>query len=275
MSTELSERIKLEKFLLEDGGVEFHIDDENFIDFEDNLELEEANFTSLPKKRVDQFLSETCQKIKKKKNNKLIKKGKIAKTTRYFTPLFKPGSNGGLRSSDRKACINIEGSCVVGNYLYNFVSVSKPWGKRYNRPEVFFKFGKGNGKSRYNTTNALDPCRTVAADQSQHPAGTVIYIPEMEGKLCPQNGKAIDGCFIVGDVGAAIKGKGRFDLFTGECSDYNKRTNTCRDSLNAQFGVEKGTEYYIINRHNMLAKELREETDLFIEADWLKSVFPM
>ena len=97
----------------------------------------------------------------------------------------------------------------------------------------------------------------------------------MRGKLCPQSGKAVDGCFIVGDVGGAIKGAGRFDFFTGECADYNKNSNTCADALNDQFAVGKGTDFYVIGRHHALAKELREETDRFINSDWDRDSFPI
>lgn len=226
------------------------------------------------KKRVDQFLTVTCEKIKAQSKNNKFPVEKISKATRYFTPLFEPNESGELREEDRRACINIEGSCIVGEYLYNWASLDKPWGKRYIRSEVLFKFGKGNGRNTYNKTNALDPCRTVAADQRKYPSGTVVYIPAMEGKLCPQTGQEVDGCFIVGDVGAAIKGKGRFDFFTGECANYNKRINTCDDELNAQFRVSKGKKFYKIGRHNMLAKELREEVDVFIRSDWLHSALP-
>jgi 3D (Asp-Asp-Asp) domain-containing protein len=217
-------------------------------------------------------LTETCKKIVAKSLN--LENEKIVRTTGYYTPLFKPGSNGGLQKSDRYSCINMEGSCIVGSYLYNWSSKSEPWGKRYLRNEILFKFGKGSGESYYNTTNALDPCRTVAADPQHYPSGTVLYMPSMRGKICPQTGKSIDGCFIVGDVGSAIKGKGRFDFFTGECTDYNKGNNSCRDSANSDFHAPKETLFYVIGRHNILAKELREETDLFIRSDWRRMELP-
>jgi 3D (Asp-Asp-Asp) domain-containing protein len=215
---------------------------------------------------VDQFNTEACKAIIAAKDH--FPKEQISKTTQYFIPLFTPGKSGGLQLADRTACIRVEGSCVVNTWLYNWLDRYSPWGKRYVRAEVPFKFGKGSGKSIYNTTNALDPCRTVAADLSQYPTGSIIYIPSMAGKLCPQTGQAIDGCFVVGDMGGAILGKGRFDLFTGECANYKKSNNTCAETLNQQFQTVKGAEFYFIGRQYNLAKALREEADAHILRDW-------
>lgn len=234
-----------------------------------SAESEERRATSLSKRQVDQFLAPSCERIAKSigGDNDGHREEQIRKTTQYFTPMFKPGQDGGLREVDRRACINIEGSCIVGEWLYNYAGPNKPRGERYDRSEVPFKFGKGSGQSQYNTTNALDPCRTLAADKRHYPSGTVVYIPSMK-KKCPQTGKVVDGCFIVGDVGSAITGAGRFDIFTGECSSYSKRSNTCRDSLNREFVAPKDTIYYVIDRDNKFAKELRQEADSFIRSNW-------
>jgi 3D (Asp-Asp-Asp) domain-containing protein len=133
---------------------------------------------------------------------------------------------------------------------------------------VPFKFGQGSGKGLFNTTNALDPCRTLAADRRVYPMGTVIFIPEMRTKICPQSGKPVDGCFIVGDVGSAITGGQRFDIFTGECSQYDKRTSTCRDPANAAFAAPGNTTFNVIRRDDPLAVQLRQETDAFIKRGW-------
>jgi len=145
-----------------------------------------------------------------------------------------------------------------------------PKGERYARSDALFKLGKGSGKSQYNTTNALDPCRTLAADKRHYPIGTVVYIPSMKQKRCPQTGKVVDGCFIVGDVGSKITGANRFDIFTGECSNYSKVSNTCRDSHSSEFIAPQGTTYYVINRDSNIAKALRQETDRFILGNWRK-----
>lgn len=247
-------------------GVPINFDDES--QFDDDFVLAAPNRAPKPlkKKIVDPYESKACAEIKEKID--LFPQEPITRTTQYFTPVFRPGRNGGLQKKDRRDCINIEGSCIVGNYLYTWAEKKKPWGQRFVRSKIPFKFGKGSGKSYYNKHNALDPCRTIAADTSIYPVGTVIYIPSMEGKICPQNGHPVDGCFIVGDVGEAIQGQGRFDLFTGECLNYNKNNHTCSDSFHSAFTATKDDTFYVIGRHNILAKNLREEADLHISNDW-------
>jgi 3D (Asp-Asp-Asp) domain-containing protein len=187
------------------------------------------------------------------------------KTTQYFTPIFQPGADGGLREEDRKNCLEMEGSCVVGDYLYN---AGGPTGQRFDRSKIQFVYGQGTGVSEFNRTNALIPCRTLAADSTQYSVGTVIYVPAFQGKTCPQNGQVVDGCFIIGDAGSAIKGKGRFDIFTGECARYDADLHICRDRENGAFNVPKDTVFRVIPREDDLAKALRSETDAFIEKGW-------
>lgn len=60
----------------------------------------------------------------------------------------------------------------------------------------------------------LDPFKSVAADLSKYPLGTVIYIADVVGLHLP-NGEIHDGYFVVRDSGGDIDGFGRFDFFTG------------------------------------------------------------
>lgn len=249
-----------------------NVENENHFDRDQSDAQHEIAARTMAKKRVDQLLATSCDQIVAAKDK--FQKEKISRTTRYFVPMFPPGSDGFLQSRDRRACINVEGSCVVEKYLYNWAGAGNPWGKRYNRQDVAFRFGKGSGASYYNATNALDPCRTVAADVSRYPVGSVIYIPAMRGKICPQNLKPVDGCFVVGDIGSAIQGQGRFDVFVGECQSYNKGTNDCADRSMNTFEVPRGSDFYLVKRHNMFAKGLREEADLLIKSDWISELFP-
>ena len=164
---------------------------------------------------INQFLAPACKQIAAQAGNFPVQRIRLA--TQYYTPLFPPGPDGKLRPEDRNSCLNIEGACLVGDFLYDSNGIAT------ERNTVPFKFGKGSGKGPFNTTNALDPCRTLAADSRVYPMGTIIFIPEMRDKICPQSGKPVDGCFIVGDIGSAITGSQRFDIFTGECSQYDKR----------------------------------------------------
>ena len=56
----------------------------------------------------------------------------------------------------------------------------------------------------------IAPLRTVAADTSVLPLGTVIYVPELDGAGDP----ASDGCFVVEDRGVRVQGE-HIDVFTG------------------------------------------------------------
>ncbi len=60
----------------------------------------------------------------------------------------------------------------------------------------------------------LEPFYTVAADLRFHKLGDVIYVPELKGITLP-NGEIHDGFLIVRDTGGRIKGKNRFDFYTG------------------------------------------------------------
>ncbi len=217
----------------------------------------------IPKWDLPPLDAATCRSIAA--NASSFKLEKTTRTTQYFTPLFQSGPDGGLRDEDRKNCLQVEGSCIVGNFLYN---AGGPNGTRYERDKVPFIFGKGSGKSTFNTTNAPFPCRTLAADSDKYDSGTVVYIPSMVGKICPQNNQPVDGCFIVGDVGSAIKGKGRFDVFTGECSRYDGKHNVCRDQGNAAFEVPKEAEFRVVPRESPQAEALRKEVDSFISNGW-------
>ena len=203
----------------------------------------------------------SCQQIEAKIGSFAAEE--ISKATQYFTPLFPPGPDGGLRAEDRQSCLKVEGACIVGRYLY-----TGPSQTRYELDKVRFIFGKGSGVSQYNTPNALFPCRTVAADANHYETGTAIYIPSFKGKVCPQNGQPVDGCFIVGDTGTAIKGNGRFDVFTGECASYDGATHSCGDPGHAEFTVPAGAKFYVVPRIDPLARDLRMEIDAFIVNGW-------
>ena len=219
---------------------------------------------AITKRSLPTISSLACKKIKEAAGSFATER--TVKTTRYFTPLFEPGSDGGLQQKDRYNCLEMEGACIVGNYLYNTGGRSV---NRYDRREIKFIFGQGNGSNEnYNTYNALFPCRTVAADQGFYPVGTVIYVPAAEDRVCPQNGKRVDGCFVVGDVGKAIKGRGRFDLFTGECSDYDDEKHFCRDRGDAAFDVPSGSTFHVVARNSAAAKAVRDEIDAFVGNGW-------
>lgn len=59
----------------------------------------------------------------------------------------------------------------------------------------------------------ITPLRSVAADTSVLPMGTVLYIPELDG-IEGDGGKS-DGCFVVEDRGLRVQGD-HVDIFTGD-----------------------------------------------------------
>ena len=69
---------------------------------------------------------------------------------------------------------------------------------------VAFPWGRGA------SGRAIHPLRTIAADTSVLPMGTVVYLPELEGAGEP----ASDGCFVVEDRGVRVQGQ-HVDIFTG------------------------------------------------------------
>ena len=60
----------------------------------------------------------------------------------------------------------------------------------------------------------ITPMRTLAADTSVLPMGTVVYIPELDGAPRDEAGDVHDGCFVVEDRGLRVKGE-HVDIFTG------------------------------------------------------------
>lgn len=60
----------------------------------------------------------------------------------------------------------------------------------------------------------LEPYYTIAADLNFHKLGDVIYVPDLKGITLP-NGEVHDGFLVVRDSGGRIKGRNRFDFYTG------------------------------------------------------------
>ena len=77
-----------------------------------------------------------------------------------------------------------------------------------------YGFGASSDGAQKFKKVCLEPFYTVAADLSLYNLGDVIYFPDLKGVVLP-NGEVHDGYVIVRDVGGNIKGRGRFDVFTG------------------------------------------------------------
>ncbi|AKV04537.1 hypothetical protein AKJ09_11200 [Labilithrix luteola] len=71
-----------------------------------------------------------------------------------------------------------------------------------------FPWGRGA------TGRPIAPLRSVAADTSVLPMGTVLYIPELEGAPRGPDSEPADGCFVVEDRGLKVRGE-HVDIFAG------------------------------------------------------------
>lgn len=82
-----------------------------------------------------------------------------------------------------------------------------------NRRTVTAKAPWGRGSTRYR----LIPYRSIAADHTQFPAGTVLFIPELRGKvMTAPDGTTFthDGYVMVVDSGSGVRGH-HIDFFAG------------------------------------------------------------
>jgi len=102
--------------------------------------------------------------------------------------------------------VNTAGPCACpGAQCFFVVAKHKRW-------------GVGVGKK------ALSPFRTVAVDPRQVPIGTMLYIPELDGKTMPGRepwgGFVHDGCVLAADRGGGIDGN-QLDFFVAQRLNYS------------------------------------------------------
>ncbi|MEN0059406.1 MAG: 3D domain-containing protein [Bdellovibrio sp.] len=95
---------------------------------------------------------------------------------------------------------------------------------RYEGQDRFFRIDQEECRFGYGVrSSCLEPFYTLAADLSIYTPGEVIYIPAVVGLELPDGSKH-DGYFVIRDKGRGIKGRGRFDFFTGHYS-WNSSKN--------------------------------------------------
>lgn len=110
-----------------------------------------------------------------------------------------------------------------------------------------------NGTVKGAAGRCLMPFFSIAADPRYHRLGDIVYVPEMAGRLVrlPPDNREIShpGYFRVDDVGGAIKGRNRFDFYTGT---MGPRAN------NNFFGSRgpRGTQMATANQCNKTARTL-------------------
>ena len=106
----------------------------------------------------------------------------------------------------------MQGSCMVtvNGQMRRFNVMSKtPTGTHFaDESSISCQFAYGVDDI------CVDAFYSVAADLSLYATGDVLYIPKIRGLKLP-DGSTHSGYFIVRDEGSGIKGRGRFDFFTG------------------------------------------------------------
>jgi 3D (Asp-Asp-Asp) domain-containing protein len=151
----------------------------------------------------------------------------------------------------------MEGTCVVAqgdkHIPINYSHRSKTSGKFLFKLFDVNRCPYGLGVQE---NMCLDPYYSVAADLAVYKPGDVIFVPSLVG-LDMGNGRRHHGFFIVRDMGHRIKGRGRFDFFTGYHSDVSAK-NLFRK---LQLG-DKNTrlKYYLLKNNstlNLFVKKLR------------------
>jgi len=188
-----------------------------------------------------------CEKFRKDILN-TGRAGYASRVTHYFTP--------SINKYSRYLCSVMEGSCVVTengrSTLHNYGI--KPQSLQSVKNNCVHGYGNRTSP-KGQISPCLDPCYTVAADFSEgFKFGQVLYFPKLAGRRCG-DGSIHNGCVIVKDVGSAIQGANRFDLFLGRCKDFkNGVCNERKGRLNVQMD---GSPYY--NVPSKVAKEFIKE----------------
>ncbi|AHI06906.1 hypothetical protein BDW_12030 [Bdellovibrio bacteriovorus W] len=122
-------------------------------------------------------------------------------------------------SKTMSAC-SLQGSCGIIQdgklHTYNIIG-------KFNGQERYFEVDEEKCPFGYGVkSSCLDPFYTLAADLAIYKPGEVIYIPSIVGLELPDGSKH-DGYFVIRDQGRAIKGRGRFDFFSGYMSWYDSQ----------------------------------------------------
>lgn len=142
----------------------------------------------------------------------------IVRSSMYFVPHIKDYcSPATVPCKAFKNEVRMQGSgAMFGNQTYQYSPRSKSDYITRDIGECDTAVGAAN--------ECLIPFISVAADPKFYEMGDVISMPTMKGReIQLPNGKKMihPGYFIVHDTGGAIKGKNRFDFFTGSFDDHN------------------------------------------------------
>jgi 3D (Asp-Asp-Asp) domain-containing protein len=100
--------------------------------------------------------------------------------------------------------VNVAGACSCGQGCFHILPAGIKWGRgAWGLP--------------------MTPFRMVAVDPTVIPLGTLLYVPELDGRRMPGRppggGFVHDGCVVAADVGGGIKGR-QLDLFVAHRAYY-------------------------------------------------------
>jgi membrane-bound lytic murein transglycosylase A len=129
----------------------------------------------------------------------------VAKSSTYFIPKMSDYCSGSTPCPRFRKQVRMQGSGIMpGNKLLTYS------GKKLNMGSCSTAFGASGA--------CLIPYISVAADPRYYRMGDIIQMPALKGKVVQlPNGRAMvhPGYLVVQDTGGAIKGRNRFDFFTG------------------------------------------------------------
>lgn len=142
-------------------------------------------------------------------------RGDIAATSVYFVPHIKDYCHSSTPCAAFKKEVRMQGSGTLsGNRVLTYT------GKTISLGSCDTALGAGG--------DCLIPYISVAADPRYYSIGDIIQMPSLKGKVMTlPNGKKFihPGYLIVHDTGGAIKGRNRFDLFTGSMNPDNSNNS--------------------------------------------------
>lgn len=169
-------------------------------------------------------------------------RGNTAQTSMYFIPTLKDYCNSPTPCAAFKRKVRMQGSGTLpGNRLLTSS------GKTISLGSCDTAFGAGG--------DCLIPFVSVAADARYYNIGDIIQMPALKGKVFTlPNGKKFvhPGYLIVQDTGGAIRGRNRFDFFTGSYDLDDSRnpfgTQGLGDVQISDIGDCTGKQFTVIRR---------------------------
>lgn len=163
------------------------------------------------------------------------------KPTVFHTPVVQAGGTCRLVDSnfktltmiscDLKKHCDMQGVCFLnqGNKIigYNFIKKRKGISIYAKVDASRCPYGYGVWDKEHNRSICMDPFRSLAADNKYHKPGSVLYFPALKGLKLP-DASIHDGYMTVRSAGGAIKGRDRFDFYTGLCQNPGLKSMLCK-----------------------------------------------